>query len=256
MKKILALLLMLMAAAFAHCTPMDNPSKALCENYASSSSYINAGCCYKQIGDWGECTLNLLKGARHAEILWDLNRGPFEQGGIAKQYYNPEYYPSSGLGSDMGVCLHNYGDSALTEKVAAYYNWIKYYGYGGQEQPPFNMDQLIASFESSLYPQAPAATPAATPKQARQHTPIPTPLPTAEEENGWVLPVMLLVIIVVVGYLIFVRKKASPKQLAQPKPAEKLEPHKGYLYKAAQRAREREAMHTVKKKAAAKGKKK
>lgn len=242
MKKMLVLLLMLVATVFAACVqiPPAELSKSLCDSYAANGENINAGCCYYQSGDWGDCSLYFLKGARHAEMLWDLNRGSFEQGGLAKQYYNPEYYPSSGLGSETGVCLYNYGDTALTAKVQSYYDWIHYYGYGGEDKPPFDMDVVITSLENTLHPATPTATPEPT---VVPPTPKPTVAPTAtpvpQEENNWAVPLIILVIIVVVGYLLLNKKKHGGNQSPKyPESMEKPAGHKGYLYKAAQKAKE------------------
>ena len=247
MKKTIVILLMLLATVFATCVriaPADL-SKSLCDGYAADGQNINAGCCYNQLGDWGECTLYLLKGARHAEILWDLNRGPFDEGTLAKQYYNPEYYPSSGLGSETGVCLYNYGDSALTAKVQSYYDWIHYYGYGGPDERPFDMDTLIGSLETTLHPPAPTATPKPTIKvPTAMPTAIPTAAPTPEGDNGWVVPVVLLVIAAVVGYLFFTRKGGKSSSPKYPESMDKPAEHKGYIHHVAEKAKEEhEAKH-------------
>lgn len=245
MKKTIAILLILMATVFATCAqiPAENLSKQLCDSYAADGENINAGCCYYQVGEWGKCSLYLLKGARHAEILWDLNRGSFDQGAVAKQYYNPEYYPSSGLGSETGVCLHNYGNDALTKKIEDYHNWIIYYGYGGKDKPPFDMDVTIASLESAILPPEPTATAAPTVAPTAKPTvraPTATPLP--QSENNWTVPLIILVIIAVVGYLLLTRRKpAEPKY---PESMEKAVKHKGYLHHVAEKAKEE---HTAKK---------
>ncbi len=208
---------MLVATSFAACSVLQPDQRTLghCQEELNKGEIINAGCCYYFVEEWGDCALYLLKGARAAELEWDLNKGSFDAGSTAKQYYNPEYYPSSGLGSETGVCLNGYGDSALTQDVAQYYNWIKFYGYGGEDDPPFDMGAKIDALENKLHPPAKEveATPTATPKPtAAPAAATATPEPTGEGDNTGVMLVVAVVILGAVGYFIYTKKKPGKKK--------------------------------------------
>lgn len=210
------LVLMVAGTALGACINLQ-PSQAYlgnCEQFSNKGEILNAGCCFYQIEEWGKCSLHFLKGARAAEILWDLNEGDFNKGATARQYYNPEFYPSTGLGSETGVCLYNYGDMDLMDDVDDYYDWIVYY-YTDQD-PPFDMDAKIATLEAKLYP--PAATPTpeatATPAATVAPTAIPTAVaaPSAAEDNTGVLLLVALVIVAAVGYFMYTKKKPAGKK--------------------------------------------
>ncbi|MFC2175207.1 hypothetical protein ACFLQ2_05105 [archaeon] len=213
MKRVLVILLMLITTAFAACNvlPVDQRTIGHCQQFVNKGEIINAGCCYYQIEEWGDCVLHLLTGAREAEIEWDLNKGSFDAGSRAKQYYNPTFYPSSGLGSETGVCLNGYGDSALTADVTQYYNWIQFYGYGGEDEPPLDMGARIAELENELHPKAPEPESTATPTAVAtaDATPAPTIAPdtTTTEDNTIVMLIVAALILGVVGYFIFLKKK-------------------------------------------------
>ena len=194
--------------------PASEATLGNCQQFANKGEVLNAGCCFHQIGEWEECTYWFLRGAREAEIEWDLNKGSFDKGATARQYYNPQFYPSTGLGSETGVCLYNYGDTALREKVDNYYDWIVY--YYTDEEPPFDMDAEIAALKNKAYPPAPEEE--ATPVPTAVATPVPTAAPTAvatpepEADNTGVLLIVALVLVGVVGYFMYTKKKPGKKK--------------------------------------------
>lgn len=151
------LTLALLGTAFA-CLPLSGATLGTCQEFVNEQKYIDAGCCYKQFKEWGNCTLYLLKGARADEIKWNRGTGS-SNGATARQYYYIEYWPSSGLGSDMGVCASMYGDENLIDNIKKYYTWMQQYVIDSQynDDPPFDMDAFITAFENKLHSKTPEA---------------------------------------------------------------------------------------------------
>lgn len=241
MKKALLIMLLLSVAVFGKCQliPEAELSTTLCDSYADANEYINAGCCYMQVEEWGNCVFYILKGAHYNEILWDLNQGSWDAGTKAKQYYNPEFFVSSGLGSETGVCLNGYGDTALTAEIHQYYEWIQFYGYGGEDVPPFDMGDKIDALDAKLHPPEVIATPTPVPTSAPVVTPVPTAPPAPEEtDNTGVLLVVAVLILGVVAFFIFKRKGSAAPVVAIPEPSTSEPKREGYLYKAAEKAKE------------------
>ena len=69
------------------------------------------------------------------------------------------------------------------------------------------MIAMVIVPSSPLTPKNVAATPTIAPTV--KPTVVPTEIPTAKDENGWILPVVLLLIALVVVYLVFIRKKTG-----------------------------------------------
>ncbi len=217
MKQIVILLtiaLVLSVSASAFCLKLDANEAYLgnCNQMVNKGEYVDAGCCFKQIEEYGDCILYLLKGAHEAEILWDGGDGDYDKRNIALEYYNTEFYPSSGLGSDMGVCLNGYNDADLKLDVNNYYDWMVYKEM--TEDAPYDMNTKIKSLENVLHPKAPVST--ATPQPSLFATATPEPslvaTPPTPEDNTGVLLIVAVILVAIVVVLITQKDKIMPKK--------------------------------------------
>jgi len=88
--------------------------------------------------------------------------------------------------------------------------------YYTDEEPPFDMDAEIAALKNKAYPPAPEEE--ATPVPTAVATPVPTAAPTAvatpepEADNTGVLLIVALVLVGVVGYFMYTKKKPGKKK--------------------------------------------
>jgi len=269
MNKLLVIIgttLLIAAAALAGCNPLPAAQAvaATCEQYVNDGSYINAGCCYKQIGNFDDCTLYFLKGARQSEMVW--NRGEdFTAGTAAMAYYYVEYWANSGLGSDMGVCATKHGDTALVQDLKDYHTWMQKFiidsAYNGE--PPFDMDARIAALQQTLHP-TPVPTiecvnyywfdasstacgqkefcgaymyyglqtfasltecqTALAAREAANATPTPTPVPPAADYTV-ILIVVAIALLAAIGYFVFMKKQPGAAA-----PAEHVHTHEEHAH--------------------------
>ncbi|MBN3037052.1 MAG: hypothetical protein JW834_01260 [Candidatus Diapherotrites archaeon] len=143
--KTLILSILLFAAAFA-----------ACQDFVSDGKYVEAGDCYRVAGEWNKCVLYYLKAANEAEVKWDGGVGPYQYKSTAMKYYNPEFYTTSGLGSDTGKCLHELGDAEITAKVQAYYDWLQYFLPTRPTEKPFDIKEFIYDMDAAIFPTVPA----------------------------------------------------------------------------------------------------
>jgi hypothetical protein len=199
-------------------------SLSAAEHWYSVEEYQKAGDCYRESQEWGKCVLAYLKTGRISEGEWDLNKGPISAGSIARTMYDTTYYPSSGLGSDMGKCLFEHKDTVLIAEITAYKNWMDMYVVNGGN-PPFDMDSKIVTLEAKEFPAAPAPQQPVPPAPAEEKKPVaaaPPAAPTAPPKQqgfdmGMIVMLALalfgLVLLVVVGvaaYFLVIRKKSAP----------------------------------------------
>jgi tetratricopeptide (TPR) repeat protein len=213
-------LLFLAATVFATtaCDPGEygNKLKAADAWYAQEE-YRKAGDCYNEAKAWDKCALSYLKAGRISEMKWysDPAHSDIAFRSEAMLMYNSEYYDFSGLGSDMGLCVYNSGDTDLDSKLDDYHEWIEFYAARGGN-PPFDMQALIDNMETKVFSSsAPEPIPVSTgsditPKKTTTTTAETTTTTTPEPQGTdmtMILVIGAIVVAGIVGAVFFLKKK-------------------------------------------------
>ncbi len=213
-----SLLLAMGAMAFTACDVGDQGKALPAANvYFENDEFRLAGDCYREAGEWDKCAVSYLKAGRISELKWydDPEHVDIAVKSEAMLMYKSEYYDFSGLGSDMGKCVYESGDTQLEAQLDTYHNWMWLYRPDNPSDPPFDMDTVITSLETKAFPPTTHEdTTVVEDDKPAPPAPVTQPTTTTEppEPEGDMLPiiiaaVVILVLAVLVGAAFFFMKK-------------------------------------------------